>query len=1022
MSDIKLVSPLLDGFVIGDPISSHDGVHCYPAMKENSDDKYIVKIISVPASQKQLDALLLTGAYKDAAGAMEYFKELTDGIITEAETLQQLSKLEGFLPYDGWQVEPMSEGKLGYNIYLVSSYKRSLEKFLRRNPMTHLGAVNLGLDLCAALAICRRAGYMFIDLKPSNIYLTGDREYRIGDLGFINLKSLKYACLPSKYRSAYTAPELHDALATLNPTADVYSLGLILYQLYNNSQLPFQNRAPREELPAPLNADYEMAEIIMKAVAPDPRHRWQSPIEMGKALVGYMQRNTVNDNPIVPPVVEQPAVVYHPEPEAEEDLLADNPAAVQEAETLIPASEEDTPASVESFEETAVEETITEELPEADVSESEETYPDELDFLKDFVSDETAPDADESDDLPDTAMTEEVNSMLSQADDLISYEMQDTSDISEEKDDEASEETVDDIFAEDTYFFTEDNESELLDIDKALLEDLPETSVEETIEDAENEENTDIPQEIEDTFPIVEEVPSGKRRKRARGWIAAILILLLLALMGGGGFYFYTNYYLLTIDNMSITGHEDTLTVELTTDSDESLLTVVCTDTYGNNTTSPVVNGTAVFTGLNPATTYKISVQTEGFHALSGSYSGSYTTKEETNIVSFTATTGAENGTVVLNFTVDGRETQDWLVEYSTEGEETKSVSFTGHMVTVSGLTVGKTYTFNLVAPPASDLYITGNDSLEFTASSIVIAENLTIVSCEDGVLTAQWDIPEEAVESWTVRCYADEGYDETVTVTDTTVQFSNISSENAYTVEVTATGMAQSARAYVTANPTTVSNIKVSENKSNGLKITWDYTGENPEGGWLLIYSIDGSESQEVITCDSDSATIELRIPNATYNFTIKTAGGSTVFGGQAAFTTGEAKAFDAHSLSADEIQASLCKRPDLETWTHEDLDSENDYTKTFASLDKASFVLYSTKRLGTSKAQTSVMYVIRNTEGKVISELVNVEYFSWVSMWDDRYCYLNVPELPADAGNYTIEVYFDGDLVTAKDLTITG
>ena len=81
MSELKLVSPLLDGFVMGDPISDHDGVRCCPAMKENSDDKYIVKIISVPASQKQLDALLYTGAYTDAGAAAEYFKELAEDTV-----------------------------------------------------------------------------------------------------------------------------------------------------------------------------------------------------------------------------------------------------------------------------------------------------------------------------------------------------------------------------------------------------------------------------------------------------------------------------------------------------------------------------------------------------------------------------------------------------------------------------------------------------------------------------------------------------------------------------------------------------------------------------------------------------------------------------------------------------------------------------------------------------------------------------------------------------------------------------
>ena len=76
MSDIKLISPLLDHFDIGNPISDHDGVRCCPAMKKGSNERYIVKIISIPASQTQLDALLLTGAYPDTDSALQYFGEL----------------------------------------------------------------------------------------------------------------------------------------------------------------------------------------------------------------------------------------------------------------------------------------------------------------------------------------------------------------------------------------------------------------------------------------------------------------------------------------------------------------------------------------------------------------------------------------------------------------------------------------------------------------------------------------------------------------------------------------------------------------------------------------------------------------------------------------------------------------------------------------------------------------------------------------------------------------------------------
>ena len=199
MSEPKLISPLLDGFAMGDAISDRGGVRCYPAMKEDSDNKYIVKVISVPASQRQLDALLLTGAFQDASGAMAYFKETADEIEREVQALRKLSKLEGFLPYESMQIVPMEGNDIGYEVYLLSAYRRSLDKFMRKHLMTHLNAVNLGLDLCAAMAACRNSGYLYADLKPTNIYISDEKEFRVGDLGLVSLNSLKYTSLPARY-------------------------------------------------------------------------------------------------------------------------------------------------------------------------------------------------------------------------------------------------------------------------------------------------------------------------------------------------------------------------------------------------------------------------------------------------------------------------------------------------------------------------------------------------------------------------------------------------------------------------------------------------------------------------------------------------------------------------------------------------------------------------------------------------------------------------------------------------------
>ena len=218
MSDIKLISPLLDGFSLGNPISEHHGVRCCPAIKENTDKKYIVKIISIPASQVQMDALLLAGAYKDPADAMAYYSQVGEDIMQEAELLKKLSKLDGFLPYEGWQMEPITRRRLGYEVYLVGSYKRTLDKYLKKHVVTHLEAVNLGLDLCNALSVCREAGSIYVALKPSNIYVSEKKEYKIGDLGFIPLDAMSYTALPEKYHSAYTPPELFDPMASINLT------------------------------------------------------------------------------------------------------------------------------------------------------------------------------------------------------------------------------------------------------------------------------------------------------------------------------------------------------------------------------------------------------------------------------------------------------------------------------------------------------------------------------------------------------------------------------------------------------------------------------------------------------------------------------------------------------------------------------------------------------------------------------------------------------------------------------------
>ena len=272
MSEPRYISPMLDGFSLGQAISDHSGVECYPAMRDDSEKRYIVKKISLPASQIQVEALLLTGVYRDAQAVGAYYKELAQGVCEEVRILEKLAGQRGFVPYQSCQMETMEDG-IGYEVFLLSRYRKTLERFTQRNPMTHLSAVNLGIDLCAALAVSREAGWLYVDLKPENIYLFGDQEYRIGDLGFVAMDSLAYASLPDRYRSIYTAPEVADAYSSLNATMDTYALGLVLYQVYNNGQLPFDGSAPK--LPnTRCSACSRMAQVFMTTTSA-PSASWQ---------------------------------------------------------------------------------------------------------------------------------------------------------------------------------------------------------------------------------------------------------------------------------------------------------------------------------------------------------------------------------------------------------------------------------------------------------------------------------------------------------------------------------------------------------------------------------------------------------------------------------------------------------------------------------------------------------------------------------------------------------------------------
>lgn len=1025
MSTPKLISPLLDNFIMGDPISEHDGVCCCPAINKETDEKYIVKIISIPASQVQLDALILSGAYSDSDAALTYFKAVAEGIEKEISTLNKLAEIEGFVPIDNYQIVPM-EDRCGYDIYILSRYHNTLRHHLRRNAMTHLSALNLGLDLCSALAVARSHGYIYIGLKPANIFLTNSKEFRIGDIGFIDTASIPYASLPSRYLSDYIAPEITDAFSSLNETLDIYSIGMLLYEIFNGGQLPSRES---EFLPPPTYADNEMSEILMKACDPDPAQRWQTPVEFGQALINYIQKNGAHDMPIVPVIAEEQAEISvdnESEPVGRFEDSTDDASPTDENEATAP--------SINANEADEIESSVDDQhsTDEIIVTEDEIFTEDNEGHLT--LIEESAIEADDDSIIADTvidttydSVSDEVSEILEQADDLIAHEppapviQPDPIEVTVP----VVEPTADTEVTPEIEESANDNE-DATDIASAENDETASTDENPEIDQA-NDESDSENIEVEDCEEDTDTVTKPARKKKRRFVIILCTALALCALVIAG-LFFYKNYYLQKIENLVLLpGKGSSLSINVVTNVEESKLTVICSDAYGNQYKSNVVGKLAEFPNLKPNTAYNITVEISGFHKLTGKTTLSYATPAQTEITQFTAINGAEDGSVILDFMYEGSNSEKWCIAYVADGSASQKVVFEGRSATITGLEIGKEYTFSLETESGEAVY--GTNSIKFTPQAIVKAENVTITGYENNSISVKWAASNESqVTNWKVHCF-NNTFNETYDTENCAYTIPVPDSESEYTIKITAEGMSISSNPItIPKNVATLSNVTVNETSDRKIQIKWDATGYSPANGWILQYSIDGSAAQQITGIKENSVTVDLLVPGSLYKFTLLAGENSFVINNVFEHTTKDAKNFSGFDVDSSKMDAKMCLTPDHAEWGEKysqpnwnAILEEIKYTTDIRIGNNASFLIYLNSSYDTydeDHKSIETMFVIRDKDGVLVNTAKTTN--EWVDMWWRRYCGLDIPTLPQTPGEYTITIYFNGEFINSTTFTI--
>ena len=155
------------------------------------------------------------------------------------------------------------------------------------------------LDICDALRVCHENGICHRDIKPANILYGATGDFYLGDFGVSQYTAAPDATLTSSGTARYAAPEQLTGCA--DPRSDLYSLGLVLYELTNHWRGPFLPAYPAkitaedryntqckrlagDALPPPDNCPPALAAVILKLCAPDPDDRYQSVQEVLDAL------------------------------------------------------------------------------------------------------------------------------------------------------------------------------------------------------------------------------------------------------------------------------------------------------------------------------------------------------------------------------------------------------------------------------------------------------------------------------------------------------------------------------------------------------------------------------------------------------------------------------------------------------------------------------------------------------------------------------------------------------------------
>jgi len=268
-----------------------------------------IKIIQLPQNLSEIKSARADGMSDKDIKA--YYDGFVRELIHEIELMSRLKGAPSIVKYEAHTVIEHESG-IGWDIIIRMEYLKSLLDHVTENPFTFRDIIKLGIDICQALEACSTYNIVHRDVKLENIFISNSGDFKLGDFGIARTIEKGSSSLSRNIGTpSYMAPEVYYG-NTYGQNVDIYSLGIILYRLFNDNRMPFLpmhpapiTRKDREEaflrrirgekIERPRNAKGRLAHIILKACAYKPENRYTTAKQMRQELQSLSFRTSESE-------------------------------------------------------------------------------------------------------------------------------------------------------------------------------------------------------------------------------------------------------------------------------------------------------------------------------------------------------------------------------------------------------------------------------------------------------------------------------------------------------------------------------------------------------------------------------------------------------------------------------------------------------------------------------------------------------------------------------------------------------